>query len=311
MEKVDQVLHEIVPQLAKRATTDLIEGNLKRDVADTDVLKRKFEKSFTSNTSCKNDDFHSQHHDNHQEDDAPPEGEKRVKRHKTSNSSKSTREWDAWEDETVIDEDEVILEDETPELIIGFQNVDKRIPTIFDHARMEATLNDMLSNQFRNAEEYAYHVEQATNFIENQIVWESGQEDIKRSIPKSLVYYGPQRNPNEPLMYLYNKDLFFLKNGNTKEKKYILSLYKIHVESFLGADLEEKMNRWVNKKFKNFNKDTRLSIQHWKDSWHKKVYKQNQRKVRDNPEDYFSNHRITEVVRITTDQLYGLDFMKK
>nr|GEV00750.1 hypothetical protein [Tanacetum cinerariifolium] len=37
------------------------------------------------------DEFHSQRHDDHQEDDAHPEGEKRVKRHKTSNSSKSAR----------------------------------------------------------------------------------------------------------------------------------------------------------------------------------------------------------------------------
>ncbi|GJZ33804.1 hypothetical protein Tco_0579240 [Tanacetum coccineum] len=72
-------------------------------------------------------------------DDAPPKGEKRVKRQKTSKSSKSARE------EIIIDEDEVILEDE---------NVDKRVPTIFDHARIEATLNDMLSNQFKNAEEF-------------------------------------------------------------------------------------------------------------------------------------------------------------
>ncbi|GKB62527.1 hypothetical protein Tco_0918713, partial [Tanacetum coccineum] len=62
-------------------------------------------------------------------------------------------EWDAWEEETIIDEDEVIPEDETPELIIEFQIVDKRVPTMFDHARMEATLNDMLSNHFKNAEE--------------------------------------------------------------------------------------------------------------------------------------------------------------
>ncbi|GKE45934.1 hypothetical protein Tco_1473218, partial [Tanacetum coccineum] len=33
--KVDQVLHEIVPQLAERATNDLIKGNLKRVMADT------------------------------------------------------------------------------------------------------------------------------------------------------------------------------------------------------------------------------------------------------------------------------------
>ncbi|GJX66016.1 hypothetical protein Tco_0300359 [Tanacetum coccineum] len=38
--KVDQVLHEIVPQLAEKATNDLIEGNLKRVVADTIIQER-------------------------------------------------------------------------------------------------------------------------------------------------------------------------------------------------------------------------------------------------------------------------------
>ncbi|GJY61882.1 hypothetical protein Tco_0462539 [Tanacetum coccineum] len=187
--------------------------------------------------------------------DAPPDGEKRVKRHKTSKSSKSARgssskqsaknsttyvskqqqqqqEWDAWVEETVIDEDEVIPEDETPKLITEFQNVDKRVPTIFDRARMEATLNDMLSNQFKIAEEYAYHLEQATNFMENQI------------------------------------------NGNTEEKKYILLLRKIHAERFPEADLEEKMN---------------LTTAKWK----------------------LRLLRITEVIRITTDQPHGLDFMEQ
>ncbi|GKE03548.1 hypothetical protein Tco_1395566, partial [Tanacetum coccineum] len=227
--KVDQVLHEIIPQLAERATNDLIESNLKPMVANTiiqdrdafqsevhvliskefgaqapkiieellkkyvqnnviqEVLKSKFEKSSTSNTSCKDDAFHSQHHDDHQDDDAPLKGEK-IK-------------WDAWVEETLIDEYE-------------------SVPTIFKRARMEATLNDMSSNQFRNAEEYAYHLEQETNFMENQIMWESRQEDIRRPIPKPLVFYGPQKNLNEPPRYLYNKDLFFLKNGNTKEKNY-------------------------------------------------------------------------------------------
>ncbi|GKA61241.1 hypothetical protein Tco_0760648, partial [Tanacetum coccineum] len=189
--KVYQVLYEIIPQLAERATNDLIEGNLKRVVADTIIQerdafqsKRKFEQSSISNTSCRDDKFHSQKHDDHQKDDAPLEGEKRVKRHKTSKSSKSARE------ETAIDEDEVIPEDETPDLITEFENVDKYVPTISDRARMEATLNDMLSNQFRNYEEYSYHLEQATNFMENQIVWESRQEDIRRPIPKPLIIYG-------------------------------------------------------------------------------------------------------------------------
>ncbi|GKB29469.1 hypothetical protein Tco_0868870, partial [Tanacetum coccineum] len=247
------------------------------------------------------DDIHS-HHDDHQEDDAPPEEEKRVKRHKASKSSKSVRgslskhsakdfttyvskqqqqqEWDAWVEETVIDVDEVIPEDETLELITELQDVDKPVPTIFDYERMKATLNDALSNQFKNSEEYAYHLEQTTNFMKNQIVWESRQEDIR---------------------HLY---------GNTEEK-YILSLHTIHAEQFPEVNLEEKMNRWVHKEFKTFNEDTRLTIQHWKDSWHKRVYKQNQRRVRNNLEDYFSNHRITKVVRITTHQPHSLDFMEQ
>ncbi|GJV41511.1 retrovirus-related pol polyprotein from transposon TNT 1-94 [Tanacetum coccineum] len=149
--KVDQVLHDIVPQLAEKATNDLIEGNLKRNTiiqvyptitnstnttssADLqqqlylkmksnlqdqandptlwDVLKRKFKKSSTSNTSCRDDDFHSQHHDDHQDDDAPPEREKRVK----NTRHLKVQKWDAWEDETIIDEDEVIPKDETPEI---------------------------------------------------------------------------------------------------------------------------------------------------------------------------------------------------
>ncbi|GJW93154.1 hypothetical protein Tco_0172826 [Tanacetum coccineum] len=101
------------------------------------------------------------------------------------------------------------------------------------------TLNDALSNQFKNAEEYAHHLEQTTNFMENQIVWESRQEDRKRLVPRPLIFFRPQRNPNKPPRYLYNKDLFFLKHGNTKEKKYVLLLLKILAERFLEVDLEE------------------------------------------------------------------------
>ncbi|GJU85045.1 hypothetical protein Tco_1292591 [Tanacetum coccineum] len=332
--QVNQVLHQGVSQLAEKAKEDLIESNLKPCIAATiikdrdafcsevpDLVSQEFnaqapkiiEELFmnyvqsnviqvhpTTTTSTETTslhvqtmweiDIHSQH-DDHQEDDAHPEGEKKVKRHKASKISKSARgssskhsakdsttyvskqqqqlEWDAWVEETVIDEDEVILEDGTPKLITELQDVDKCVLTIYDYARMKATLNDALSNQFRNTEEYAYHLEQTINFMENQIY------------------------------------------GNTEEKKYILLLHKIRTERFPEADLEEKMNCWVRKEFKTFNEEARLSIQHWKDSWHKMVYKKKQRRVRNNPEDYFSKHRITEVVRITTDQSHGLDFMEQ
>ncbi|GJR74029.1 hypothetical protein Tco_0086394 [Tanacetum coccineum] len=301
--KVDQVLKEVIPEIAENVVNDLIEYNLKPCIAETiiedrdafrsdipafvsqefkthapkiitelfkdyvqsnvihvypttisstptdssvdlqyqlylkmkcslqdradnitlwEALRRKFEKSSTSNISCREDDIHS-HHDEHHDNDAPPEGEKRVKRSKNSKRSKSVRgswskhsrkysttyvskqqsqhqEWNAWEEENVVDKDEVIPEDVTLELITEFQNIDKRVPTIFDHARIEATLRDSLSNMSINAKEYAYHLEQSTSFMENQIY------------------------------------------GNTEEKKYILSLHKIHAEEFPEPDLEERLD---------------------------------------------------------------------
>nr|GEZ97799.1 hypothetical protein [Tanacetum cinerariifolium] len=122
--KVDQVLHEIL----------MMKSNLQdqaNDPALWDVLKRKFEKFSTSNTSCRDDDFQSQHHNDHQEYDASPE-------------------------------------------ITEFQNVVKRIPTIFDHARMEVTRNDMLSYQFRNTKDGSniknpnWHLRTALYFLRSQ-----------------------------------------------------------------------------------------------------------------------------------------------
>ncbi|GKB99535.1 hypothetical protein Tco_0985672 [Tanacetum coccineum] len=149
----------------------------------------------------------------------------------------------------------------------------------------KATLRDMLSNQFRDAEEYTYHLEQSQNCMENQIVWESGQELLKRPRLNALVFYGPQRNPNKPPWYLYNNDLFLLKYGNTKEKRYVLSLHKIHDILFPKEYLE--------------------------DSCHKRLYKIKHRKVRDDPEEVFSDYRIVETIKVTTDQQFGLDYMKR
>ncbi|GJY49516.1 hypothetical protein Tco_0439472 [Tanacetum coccineum] len=79
---------KIIEELFKNYKSSL-QGQA-NDLTLWDVLKCKFEKSSTSKSSCRDDDFHSHGHDDHQED-APPEGEKRVKRHKTFKSSKYAR----------------------------------------------------------------------------------------------------------------------------------------------------------------------------------------------------------------------------
>nr|GFD56499.1 hypothetical protein [Tanacetum cinerariifolium] len=59
------------------------------------------------------DAFRIRDHDDHPGDDVPPDGEKSAKSQKMSRSTKSAK---------VIDEDEVILEDETHELLYEFKN---------------------------------------------------------------------------------------------------------------------------------------------------------------------------------------------
>ncbi|GKC24106.1 hypothetical protein Tco_1026256 [Tanacetum coccineum] len=152
-------IHPTTSTSTATKTTDLqhqlflkTKSNLQDQVDDPevwDVLKCKFEKSSASSGPYRTDAFRKRDHDDHQEDDALPEGEKRAKRQKISKGSK-------------------------------------------------------------------------------------------------------------PARYLYNKDLFFLKYGNSK------TMYKI-----------------------------------------------NHRRVRANPEEYFSNHRIVEVVRVTTKQQHELDYIEQ
>ncbi|GJY41781.1 hypothetical protein Tco_0429051 [Tanacetum coccineum] len=58
--------------------------------------------------------------------------------------------------------------------------------------------------------------------MDNQIIWESGKEELiaQEAEKEAPVFYGLQRNPNEQPIFLWNKDLFYFKNGNFKTKKY-------------------------------------------------------------------------------------------
>ncbi|GJU23399.1 hypothetical protein Tco_1156741 [Tanacetum coccineum] len=196
---VDNVFHDVIPKIASNATNDIIENNFPKVLVEAimkerdtfqETIKRVFkiklmiQKKLGWEVSVLKQ---STDHDDHQEDDSPSEREKREKRRRTSKRSKSARgsskqpaqrsetyvskrqqkqqEWDTWVEELVSD-------------------VDEHVPTVYDHERMEATLRDMMSNQFRNAEEYAYHLEQSMNYMENQINGNTEEESYILSLHK-------------------------------------------------------------------------------------------------------------------------------
>ncbi|GKD06214.1 hypothetical protein Tco_1181188, partial [Tanacetum coccineum] len=169
---------------------------------------------------------------------------------------------------------------------------------------MQDALDDMMRSRCNSQEEHAYYLDQMKRYMENQIVWESRTEELTEQVPvdPSLAYQGCERNPNAPPRYLYNKDLFYLKYGNSEKRKYVLSLHKIHVISFLENDLEELKSRWVRKVIKRFKLEACYVVQHWKGTWAKISYIKGQLATRPNPDDVYSDQKIVEVIRIQYDQ---------
>ncbi|GKC80455.1 hypothetical protein Tco_1131229 [Tanacetum coccineum] len=163
------------------------------------ALNAKYEKYSTLTYSCRHDAFRKRDHDDHPDEDVLLEGENRVKRKKTSTWSKFAKastsnqparesnttsseqpqqqEYDALAAIPEIDEDEVISKDATLELL------------------------DELKSFNNDVKQYGYHLEQAKNYMENQIVWSNKQEDLMIPKKDTLVFYGPQRNSNETLSY--------------------------------------------------------------------------------------------------------------
>ncbi|GJT31253.1 hypothetical protein Tco_0911528 [Tanacetum coccineum] len=149
--------------------------------------------------------------------------------------------------------------------------------------------------------------------MESQIVWESRQEDLTLQIPKKPdpLFQSCEKDPNAPPRFLVNKDLFYLKNVNSKTRKYVLSLHKIHAFPFLKNDLEELNTIWVRNLVKRFNMYAQYVVEHRKNLWAKQSYIRGQLKKRADPDEVYSYQRIVDVIRVQYDQGHGQEFMKE
>ncbi|GJS49470.1 hypothetical protein Tco_0599591 [Tanacetum coccineum] len=265
---VNNVLHDAIPKIASNASNDIIEDNLPKFIVEVVMKERDtfqytvpalISKEFVDHMKRSLQDQADDpefDHDDHQEDDAPHEEEKRAKRQNTSKSTKFARgssskqpaqisktyvserqhqkqEWDIWVEEPVSDVDEVIPEDDSPNIIEEFQNIDKHVPTVYDHEKMEATLRDMMSNQFRNAKEYAYHLEQSMNYMENQILGiESYQIRVNLTAP-TLIFPGIKARDPYSIVDKPTTGLIYLNNKEEKRVMYFMEIVK-----FCDATLE-------------------------------------------------------------------------
>nr|GEV14886.1 hypothetical protein [Tanacetum cinerariifolium] len=73
-----------------------------------------------------------------------------------------------------------------------------------------------------------------------------------------------QRDLDSPALSLINQDLLYLKKGNSRPEKIVLSLHKFPAIVFNDDDIEERTSGWVNKCVKKFNPYARYGVKHWK-----------------------------------------------
>ncbi|GKD30455.1 hypothetical protein Tco_1241233 [Tanacetum coccineum] len=204
-------------------------------------LKIMFEKPAPSAAPCRISTIRLRDHDDHH-NDAYPEGENTrdnsTKRKKTSehgtytiSESSSEQHMDQEPNPSDLDDDEVPTEEVSPELM-------EEISEEIDEAQPQKFVNDMLRQRCNSGEEHQYHVDQMHNYLKNDIVWKSRKERLSLPTPNkpSPVYHSCQRDPKAPPMTLLNQDLFYLKYGNSRPKKYTLSLHNYLAVSFPDDD---------------------------------------------------------------------------
>ncbi|GJZ86177.1 hypothetical protein Tco_0657787, partial [Tanacetum coccineum] len=121
---------------------------------------------------------------------------------------------DTWIDNYDINDGVFISENADIEFMAKIQGI-KWVPTTVDYDKMKFAHNNILKSQCRTGARLAQ------------------------------VFKGCARDPNAPERYLFNKDLFFLRNGNTEAKNYIISLYKFHATLFPEDDLNKLLKRWL------------------------------------------------------------------
>nr|GEX31416.1 hypothetical protein [Tanacetum cinerariifolium] len=196
-----------------------------------------------------------EHHEDHHDDDALLEEERSVKRKRMSK-----KEYDLWAKNQETYDDEVPSEEVTPEFFVEkTRNKRSRFQLVMIKKCMQDALNDMMRSQCSSGEEHAYYLDQ-----------------MKR--------WG-KRNPNAPPRYMYNKDLFHLKNRNSETRKYVLSLHKVHEFLFPENDLKELNTRWS--------------------------YIIGRLKKRADLDDVYLDQRIVDIIRFQYDQGHGQEFLKE
>ncbi|GJZ47998.1 hypothetical protein Tco_0601830, partial [Tanacetum coccineum] len=203
------------------------------------ALKYKFERLHVATTLCRPSAVRPRDQDD-PHDDAHPKGENDAKSPKTSEhgtfrfkESLSSQDYDSEPDDDVLSNEKVS------------QKLVDEISHTVDEAKLRKYVDEMLRQQCTSRDEHQYLIYQMQNFLKSDIVWESRKEVLVPPFqPKPTpVVQSCQRDPKAPALPLVNQDLLYLKKGNSRSEKIVLSLHKFPAVIFPDDDIEERTSR--------------------------------------------------------------------
>ncbi|GJW42544.1 integrase, catalytic region, zinc finger, CCHC-type containing protein [Tanacetum coccineum] len=258
-----------------------------QDIAIWLALQMKFERNTVLQTACRTPAVRPRDQDD-PHDDAHPEGENSAKRQKTSEyeayvsgesssgqvfqeeqapstsgNQEQDDDFDFWTDSYASDDDEIPTKQVS-------QDIMEEVSLTIDEAKLRKMADEMLRQRCTSGDEHQYHIDQMKNFL---------------------------KNPEAPTLSLINQDLLYLKKGNYRPEKIVLSLYKFPAIIFNDDDIEERTSRWVNKCVKKFNPYARYGVEHWKNPHAKIFYIRKQKEPGKPKEDIYSNSKIVQVIK--------------
>ncbi|GJT70313.1 hypothetical protein Tco_1029599 [Tanacetum coccineum] len=292
--QIQNAIKNSIPSLVDASADPLLQ---QQDIAIWLALQMKFEKTQVPHTACRPSAICPRDQDDPY-DDAHLEGENSAKRQKTSeyeayvsgeSSSRQVNieepspstsgnqeqdaEFDFWTESYAYDDDEI----PTKQVL---QDIMEEISLTINEVKLKKMADEMLRQRCTSGDEHQ-------------------KEILVSPHPRKITPLGQscQRDPEAPALSLINKDLLYLKKGNSGPEKIVLSLHKFPAIVFNDDDIKERTSRWVNKCIKKFNPYARYGVENWKNPHAKIFYIRRQKEPGRPKEEIYSNSKIVQVIK--------------
>ncbi|GJY55754.1 hypothetical protein Tco_0454869 [Tanacetum coccineum] len=289
---------------------------LQQDIAIWLALQIKIERNTVAQTACRTPAIRLRDQDD-PHDDAHLKGENSAKRQKTSKyeayvsgessfgqvfqeeqapstlgNQEQDDDFDFWTDSYASDDDEILMKQVS-------QDIMEEVLLTIDEAKLRKMADEMLRQRCTSGDEHQYHIDQMKNFLKSDIVWESRKEILVSPHPRKTtpLVHSCQKDLEALALSLINQDLLYLKKGNPRPEKIVLSLHKFPDLIFNDDDIEERTSRWVNKCARKFNPYARYGVEHWKNPHANIFYIRKQKEPGKPKEEVYSNSKIIQVVK--------------